>query len=221
MQIIAIFLILTLSLLSEEIPEQIKKSAQIYQKERNQIKNYRVSQDITSITRSMGYETIEKRKQIGYFVTPNRYFFFTKERIINNSPLPVNDSSPEKSLKKDIEWLSVDGIKRFDFTLIQEGGSYLHYSVIPKQNTNESKGEIWINKETGKIIRMLKEPRTLKEGLEVFKTELYFDVNFSYQEPSFTRLNATFYENGKKVETKVEVLFYDYQFNVDLGKLNN
>ncbi len=221
MQIIAIFLILTLNLLSEEIPEQIKKSALIYQKDRNQIKNYRVSQDITSITRSMGYETIEKRKQIGYFVSPNRYFFFTKERIINNSPLPVNDSSPEKSLKKDIEWLSVDGIKRFDFTLIQEGGSYLHYSVIPKQNTNESKGEIWINKETGKIIRMLKEPRTLKEGLEVFKTELYFDVNFSYQEPSFTRLNATFYENGKKVETKVEVLFYDYQFNVDLGKLNN
>jgi len=221
MQIIAIFLILTLSLLSEEIPEQIKKSALIYQKERNQIKNYRVSQDITSITRSMGYETIEKRKQIGYFVSPNRYFFFTKERIINNSPLPVNDSSPEKSLKKDIEWLSVDGTKRFDFTLIQEGGSYLHYSVIPKQNTNESKGEIWINKETGKIIRMIKEPRTLKEGLEVFKTELYFDVNFSYQEPSFTRLHATFYENGKKVETKVEVLFYDYQFNVDLGKLNN
>ncbi len=221
MHIIAIFLILTHSLFSEEIPEQIKKSALIYQKERNLIKNYRVSQDITSITRSMGYETIEKRKQIGYFVSPNRYFFFTKERIINNSPLPVNDSSPEKSLKKDIEWLSVDGIKRFDFTLIQEGGSYLHYSVIPKQTTGESKGEIWINKETGKIIRMVKEPRTLKEGLEAFKTELYFDVNFSYQEPSFTRLLATFYENGKKVETKVEVLFYDYQFNVDLGKLNN
>jgi len=221
MHIIATFLILILNLYSEEIPEQIKKSALIYQKERNQIKNYRVSQDITSITRSMGYETIEKRKQVGYFVSPNRYFFFTKERNVNNSPLPVNDSNPEKSIKKDIEWLSTDGIKRFDFTLIQEGVSYLHYSVSPKQNSTDTRGEIWINKDTGKIIRMNKEPHTLKDGMEVFKTELYFDVNFSYQEPSFTRLHATFYENGKKVETKVEVLFYDYQFNVDLGKLNN
>ncbi|NBU99155.1 MAG: hypothetical protein EBS19_13255, partial [Spirochaetia bacterium] len=113
------------------------------------------------------------------------------------------------------------GIKRFDFTLIQEGVSYLHYSVSSKQNSTDTRGEIWINKDTGKIIRMNKEPHTLKDGMEVFKTELYFDVNFSYQEPSFTRLHATFYENGKKVETKVEVLFYDYQFNVDLGKLNN
>ena len=125
----------------------------------------------------------------------------------------------EKTTKKEIEWLSQKILSKYEFKVLEDGVSHVHYSVLPKLIFPEAnKGEIWINKENGKIQRILKEPIKMPNGFESYKTDIFFDFNVKFQEPSFTRLQAIYYENNRKIETKVEVLFSGYQFNVDLNK---
>lgn len=218
---VAIFLI-SLSLFSAEIPELILKSSKQYDRERKQIKNYKVIQEITSEMRSSSDVVVEKRKQVGYFVVPDKYFFFPKEKSINGRGIPTSPTDVEKTTKKEIEWLSAEGLRKYQFSLLEEGFQYHHFYVLPKEKFSDAmKGEIWIQKETGKITRILKEPAFPKPGIEKFQTEVFFDIPFLFQEPSFTRVQAVYYENNKRIEAKVEVLFSEYQFNMDLSKIES
>jgi hypothetical protein len=218
---VAIFLI-SLSLFSVEIPELILKSSKEYDRERKQIKNYKVLQEITSEMKTPLGVNVEKRKQVGYFVIPDKYFFFTKEKTINGQLISASSSDVEKTTKKEIEWLSAEGLRKYQFSLIEEGFYYHHFYVLPKEKFSDAtKGEIWIQKESGKISRILKEPVSLKPGLEKFQTEIFFDIPFLFQEPSFTRVQAVYYENNKRIEAKVEVIFSEYQFNQDLSKFES
>lgn len=218
-RIAVFFFLLSLNLSAGEIPEPIRKSSATFEGERQQVKNYKVVQDILSETRVGGGIQVEKRKQIGYFVAPNRFFFFPKEKWINNVPVPTKPNEMEKSLREELEWISQKGLQKYEFSLLEEGLNHWHYSVAPKSEfPGASRGELWIQKENGKILRIFKEPIKKKEGIELFKTEVYFDYNIKYQEPSFTRLHAIVIENKQRIETKVEVVFSKYEFNVDLQK---
>ena len=118
--------------------------------------------------------------------------------------------------------MSAEGLRKYQFSLLEEGFQYHHFYVLPKEKFSDAmKGEIWIQKDTGKITRILKEPAFPKPGLEKFQTEVFFDIPFLFQEPSFTRVQAVYYENNKRVEAKVEVLFSEYQFNMDLSKIES
>ena len=215
---IVIFLI-SLSLFASDIPEIVRLSSINYEKERNEIKNYKVVQDIYSETKSGNQVLVEKRKQIGYYISPDKFFFFVKEKSINNVQIQIKTNEMEKTTKKEIEWLSQKILSKYEFKVLEDGVSHVHYSVLPKLIFPEAnKGEIWINKENGRIQRILKEPIKMPNGFESYKTDIFFDFNVKFQEPSFTRLQATYYENNRKIETKVEVLFSGYQFNVDLNK---
>lgn len=219
MQIAVFFLILSLSLHAGEIPEPIRRSSATYESEKKFLKNYRVLQDILSETRSGGTSQIEKRKQVGYFVAPNKFFFFPKEKSINNSSIVIKPNEIEKSVRTELEWISSSGLQKYEFFLLDEGLNHLHYSVSPKFDfPGATRGELWIQKENGKLLRIFKEPFKKKEGMESLKTEVYFDYNMKYQEPSFTRLQAIFTDKNQRIETKVEVIFSNYEFNVDLEK---
>lgn len=218
----AVIFLISLSLYSIEVPELLQKSSKEYDRERRLIKNYKVFQEITSEIKSPTVSTIEKRKQIGYFVAPDKFFFFTKEKLINNQLVNVSQNEVERTTKKEIDWLSSEGLKKYQFSLLEEGQNYFHLYVLPHEKFPDAmKGEIWIHKDTGKISRILKEPVNPKPGFESYKTEVFFDIPYLFQEPSFTRVQAVYFENAKRMEAKVEVLFSDYQFNVNLTKLES
>ena len=215
---IVIFLI-SLNLLANDIPNIIRLSSNTYEKERAEVKNYKVHQDIHSETKSGNNTLTERRVQVGYFISPDKYFFFVKEKFINNVQIQIKTNEMEKSTKKEEEWLSSKNLGKYEFKVLEDGVSHIHFSVLPKNIfPDANRGEIWINKENGKIQRIIKEPVKVPNGFESYKTDIFFDFNAKYQEPSFTRLQAIYYENNRRVETKVEVLFSDYQFNLDLNK---
>lgn len=210
---------LSINLIAVDIPEIIKKGSIEYERERKLIKNYKVVQDIVSELKSGGILRTEKRKQVGYFVAPNRYFFFPKEKYINQVASPIAPNEVEKSTKKEIEWISSKGLERYDFKLLDEGNNHYHFSVSPRYDFPEAtRGEIWVYKDSGKIIRFFKEPAKKKEGIELYRTEVYFDGFSRFQEPTFTRLQTIFAEKNQRVEAKVEVIFSEYEFNLDLEK---
>jgi hypothetical protein len=130
----AVIFLISLSLYSIEVPELIQKSSKEYDRERRLIKNYKVFQEITSEIKSSTGSTLEKRKQIGYFVGPDKFFFFTKEKLINNQLVNVSQNEVERTTKKEIDWLSSEGLKKYQFSLLEEGQNYFHLYVCPVKN---------------------------------------------------------------------------------------
>ena len=205
-----------------ETPETVLKSSEIYERERKSLKNYRVFQEIRSEIKNSEKSFLEKRKQYGYFLPPDRFLFFLKERNINGQNIPIKNQEYEKSSKKDIVWISKEGLEKHSFSFLEEDEYSIKFLVLPKvQFQGSHKGEIWIRKQNLKILRMIKEP-TIKSGnIEEYKTEIFFDLDLPYQEPSFTKLRAIYFENGVRNEIRVEALFSGYEFNVDLTKMKN
>ena len=99
----AVIFLISLSLYSIEVPELLQKSSKEYDRERRLIKNYKVFQEITSEIKSPTGSTLEKRKQIGYFVAPDKFFFFTKEKLINNQLVNLSQNEVERTTKKEID----------------------------------------------------------------------------------------------------------------------
>jgi hypothetical protein len=175
----AVIFLISLSLYPIDVSDLIQKSSKEYDRERRLIKNYKVFQEITSEIKSPTGSTQEKRKQIGYFVAPDKFFFFTKEKFINTQPIFVSQNEVERTTKKEIDWLSIEGVKKYQFSLLEEGQNYFHLYVLPREKfTDAMKGEIWIHKDTGKISRILKEPVNPKPGFESYKTEVFLPRNY-------------------------------------------
>jgi hypothetical protein len=206
--------------LFSEIPEPLKLSSVLYEQQRKVLKNFKVHQEVRSEIIGESKNFLEKRKQIGYFISPDRYLFFIKSREINGEKIQIQSNEFEKNTKKDLVWISKEGLEKHKFSFLGEEQGILKFLVVPIViNSEAQRGEIWIHKKNHKLYRIFKEPIKMPEGFESYSTEIFFDLDLIYQEPSFTKLKAVYLENGRRMEAKVEAIFYSYEFNLDLSKL--
>lgn len=208
----------TNSLLYATIPEIVEKAAQLYQKERKELKNYKVKHLVVSKIQSPSQTLVEKRVQIGYFVAPDKFLFIIKEKWINGEPVLLQKEEVEKSSKREIDWLSIKGLREYQFKFVDGNETVAKYKVTSnKKGRDYYNGEIWIDPVTYKILKIIKEPSELPNGYEKFQTELYFDSSLPYQEPYLSKLEAIFYnEKMEKTYAYVDASFSNYEFNVPL-----
>lgn len=208
----------TQSLLYAAPPEIIEKAASIYQKERRELKNYKVRHLVVSKIQSSSQVFLEKRVQVGYFIAPDRFLFIIKEKWVNGELVSNSKEDVEKSSKRELDWLSPQGLKEYQFTYIDGNETVAKYKVsTAKKHRDYYSGEIWLDPITYKIIKIIKQPTELPQGYEKFQTELYFDQSLPFQEPYLSKLEAIFYnEKMEKTFAYVDASFSNYEFNVSL-----
>ncbi|MCX7998300.1 MAG: hypothetical protein N3A69_05025, partial [Leptospiraceae bacterium] len=107
---IFLFLLFTQNLLYAAPPEIIEKAASIYQKERRELKNYKVRHLVVSKIQSSSQVFLEKRVQVGYFIAPDRFLFIIKEKWVNGELISNSKEEIEKSTKRELDWLSPQGL---------------------------------------------------------------------------------------------------------------
>ena len=81
--ILIIISFLTLSISAEENYVLLNRAADLFQKEKKEIKNYKVKQEVTSTVKESTGIVVEKRIQTGYFQYPDEYIFVCKEIEMN------------------------------------------------------------------------------------------------------------------------------------------
>lgn len=196
----------------------MQRASEIYNTERRQVKNYRVVQNIVSEIKGPTGTTIEKRNQIGFFKSPNQFVFIIKEKTINGKIVKLDQNNTEKSQKNDLNWLAESSVFQYHFEEIGTNGNIIKFRVRPKAKMAEAyEGEIWLHSKTAKLIRMIKEPVNKEKGIQRYRTEVFFESDLPFQEPSYTKLNAVFEgQDGAKMEARVEAIFTNYLFNFDM-----
>ncbi|MDX1961220.1 MAG: hypothetical protein SFU98_21805 [Leptospiraceae bacterium] len=200
------------SILSKDTPEVILKASKKYEDEKEILKSYTVEQTVTSEIVSDGKTTIEKRKQIGYFELPSTFIVTILSRDVNG--VRVSSSKEvDKSIKKETQWINKSEVQNHIFEPIAETENVIKFKVTPKERNKDSKkGEIWIQKQSFKIVRIIREPSILEEGYELYRTEVFFEKDLEFQEPTYTKLNAKFIKNGSEITARVEAMFDNYKF---------
>ncbi|MCB1176801.1 MAG: hypothetical protein KDK36_04385 [Leptospiraceae bacterium] len=153
-------------------------------------------------------------------MAPNNFIFIIKEKSINGKKIPINPNQTEKSKKNDFNWLFSGIIQNYLFEKFDSSGKIQKFHVRPKANFPDSfEGELWINENNNKIVRIIKRPVILPKGFEKYRTEIFFESTLEFQEPSYTKLNAIYYEpDGTKKQARVEAIFTNYLFNFDINK---
>jgi hypothetical protein len=202
-------------------PETIQNAGILYKKEKSGIRNYRVKQLVLSKIQSPSQTIIEKRFQVGYFLSPDKFLFLIKEKWINGQQIPLTKEEVEKSTKRDIDWLSPKGMQEYTFKFLAGDETVSRFQVIsPKKDRDWYNGEIWIHPISYRILKIVKEPSLFPVGYERFRTELFFDPNLPHQEPYLSKLEAVFTnEKGEKTQAYVDASFSDYEFNVNLNSM--
>ncbi len=200
-----------------DIPIQILKASEIYRLEREKIKTYRVEQEIiTKTTDRITSEThTEKRRQSGFFVSPNKYYFVIKEKNVNGVNQEVYGNF-EKAERTKNDWLSKTGLVLFRFQVISDQDDLIKYSVTPKNKNSENSemGEIWLDLKNSRIKKIIQKPTKLKKGIKSYRLELDFEDNFEFQEPTASTLEVVIQQDGIHKEIKVQAKFRSYEFNI-------
>jgi len=213
-----IFCLNTLLLADDNYP-LIKRAADLFQKEKIEIKTYKVTQEVTSTIKENKTTIVEQRIQTGYFKSPEEYIFVTKELELNGIKQILSKPLIERTTKSEIDWLSPVGLTSHSFQLLSSDNQFAKYLVSPlKIQAGYYRGQIWINPQNARIVKILKEPIIKKREMMKYSLELNFEVNYTYQMPSYTNLTAIYQKDNQSTEIKVDVIFKDYQFNVDLMK---
>ncbi|HNN02978.1 MAG TPA: hypothetical protein PKN56_05405 [Leptospiraceae bacterium] len=213
---VLLFLVFSLNLCSEEVPDLIWKASKLYQTERAELRNYKVQQTVESVIRSDGSLETEKRIQSGLFIAPSKFVFAVREKEVNGKIVLKGGKEIERSEKKEIEWLSSDALPLYKFELIEKNDEISKFRVIPKRVFPEARiGEIWISPKTLKIRRMIKQPVTLQKDFISYRTEIFFEKDFAFQEPTKTVLDAVYISKGRKYSASVTAVFTDYTFNLE------
>jgi hypothetical protein len=208
------YLIFSLSLFSYEHPLLIQKAALLYQKEKVNLKNYKSNLETITTVRDSTGKMIEKRVQQNYFNSPSEYIFVTKEIEINGNKQLLNKDIVERTSKVELEWLSREGLDFHQFQLIRTEGKIEIYLVQPqiiKQNIY--RGQIWIDSNSNKIVKIIKEPILKKKDIYRYTIELKFDKEFQVQLPSYTKLVANYLTSNGNTEIEVEVNYKSYLLN--------
>lgn len=194
----------------------ITKAAERYQKEKRELKNYRVKQEVTSKLKEPTGSVIEKRIQVGYFRSPEEFIFICKEIEINGMKQILNKPLIERASKTEWEWISKEGLQLHNFQILSTDSKLVKYMVSPKKiETGFFRGQIWIQPDTGKIIKIIKEPIIKKKEMMQYFIELSFEKDYLFQVPSKTILKAIYQVNNRTTEVEVEARLQDYQFNID------
>lgn len=204
---------------AEENTQLLKRAADLFQKEKREIRNYRVKQEVTSKIKEGSTIITEQRIQIGYFKNPDEYIFVTKEIDVNGLKQFLPKALIERTNKREVDWLSQEGLKTHSFQVLSSDFKSVKYLVNPlKIQAGYYRGQIWINQQNAKIIKILKEPIIKKREVMKYLFELDFEHDYLYQAPSQTHLTAFYQKENQTTEIKVDVIFKEYQFNFDLDE---
>ncbi len=224
LRLIIITLCLCVSVINSSLPADdnanlLNQSAQLFQKEKREIKNYRVRQEVISKIKESSGSVVEKRIQAGYFQSPEEYIFICKEIEVNGIKQILTKPIIERTNKSEVDWLSMEGIKTHSFQAFYSDSKIVKYLVSPnKIQTGNFRGQLWLNPRTARIIKIIKEPIIKKKEMIKYSIELNFEKDFVFQMPTQTLLNAVYSLNGKTTEILVEANFKDYKFNLDLSQ---
>lgn len=197
----------------------LNRAAELFQKEKIKIKNYRVKQEVTSTIKEPSGSVVEKRIQTGYFQSPDSYIFSCREIEINGIKQILSKPLIEKTSKSEIDWLSKEGISQHNFQTLSSDSKIVKYLVTPQKiKPGYYRGQIWIHQDTARIIKILKEPIIKKKELMKYSLELNFESKDSFQAPKNTRLISAYQIQNRTTEITIEVKFEEYQFNLDLSR---
>ncbi len=195
----------------------LNKAAELFQKEKAEIKNYRVNQEVISKIKESSGTVIEKRIQAGYFQRPEEYIFVCKEIEINEIKQILTKPLIERASKLEVDWLSREGLTSHSFQILSSDAKTIKYLVSPtKIQSGYFRGQLWVHSQTGRIAKILKEPIIKKREMIKYSLELNFEKEFAFQVPTRTILSAIYQANNRVTEVQVEASFTDYKFNLDL-----
>lgn len=207
------------SIQAEENSNLISRAADLFQKEKKEIKNFRVEQEVISKIKETSSSVIEKRIQIGYYKYPDEYIFICKEIELNGIKQILTKPLIERTSKNEVDWLSTEGLKFYSFQSFYSDSKMIKYLVSPNKIQNGFyRGQLWLDLKSARILKILKEPIIKKKEIVTYSIELNFEKDFGFQVPSRTFLNSTYNINGKTTEIQVEAAFNNYKFNLDLSQ---
>lgn len=217
---VLIFLFIVIPLPAQENYTLLNRAAELFQKEKIQIKNFKVNQEVSSKIKETSGTVIENRLQSGFFKSPEEYIFIVKEIEINGMKQFLAKPMIERIFKSEVDWLSKEGISSHSFQTISSDSGIVKYLVNPQKiQPGYYRGQLWLNPKNAKILKILKEPIIKKREMMKYSLELVFDTNYTYQEPSHTLLSAIYQIENRITEVKVEAKFQDYKFNIDPSEL--
>jgi hypothetical protein len=196
----------------------LNKAAELFQKEKAEIKNYKVNQEVTSKIKEPSGNAIEKRIQVGYFQRPEEYIFICKEIEMNGIKQILAKPLIERVSKLEVDWLSREGLNSHSFQTLSSDSKTIKYLVSPtKIQSGYFRGQLWLDSQTARIVKILKEPILKKREMIKYSLELNFEKEFAFQVPTRTILSAIYQANNQVTEVQVEANFTDYKFNLDLA----
>ncbi|MBP7281574.1 MAG: hypothetical protein KBA66_08365 [Leptospiraceae bacterium] len=217
--ILIIISFLTLSISAEENYVLLNRAADLFQKEKKEIKNYKVKQEVTSTVKESTGIVVEKRIQTGYFQYPDEYIFVCKEIEMNGIKQILAKPLIERINKSEVDWLSKEGLNSHNFQTLSSDAKIVKYLVTPQKiQAGYFRGQIWIDQETARIVKILKEPIIKKKELMKYSLDLNFESKNVFQAPKSTRLFTIYQINNRTTEISVDVRFEDYQYNLDISK---
>ncbi|MBK7054485.1 MAG: hypothetical protein IPH52_05445 [Leptospiraceae bacterium] len=157
--------------------------------------------------------------QAGYFLAPEEFIFVCKEIEVNGIKQILTKPLIERSSKKEIDWLTREGMASHSFQTISSDSKTVKYLVSPsKIQSGYFRGQLWLSSQTARIVKILKEPIIKKREMMKYSLELSFEKEFTYQMPTQTLLAAVFQVNNRITEVQIEANFADYKFNQDLSQ---
>ncbi|HMV41571.1 MAG TPA: hypothetical protein PK079_17505 [Leptospiraceae bacterium] len=197
----------------------LNRAADRFQKEKVELKNYRVKQEVASKIKETSGSVIEKRFQIGYFRSPDEFIFICRELEINGMKQFLNKPLIERTSKTEWDWLSKEGISLHSFQILSIESNAVKYLVSPKKIlTGFFRGQIWIQPDSGRILKIIKEPIIKKKEMMQYMIEVNFDKDYRFQMPSRTILRAVYQVGSRITEVEVDARFQDYEFNIDFSQ---
>lgn len=206
-------------LFAEENSSLLNKAAELFQKEKKDIKSFKVEQEVISKIKESSSSVTEKRIQVGYYKYPDEYIFICKEIELNGIKQILAKPLIEKTSKSEVDWLSVEGLKSYSFQSFYSDSKMIKFLVSPnKIQTGYYRGQLWLDLKTARILKIFKEPIIKKKEIISYSIELNFEKDFGYQVPSRTFLSSIYNINGKTTEVQVEAAFKNYLFNQDLSQ---
>ena len=209
----------TINLSAQENYTLLNRAAEIFQKEKREIKNYRVRQEVISKIKELSGMVIEKRIQAGYFQSPEEFIFVCKEIEVNGIKQILTKPLIERSSKTEIDWLTREGMASHSFQTLSTDSKIVKYLVSPsKIQSGYFRGQLWLSPQTARIVKILKEPIIKKREMMKYSLELSFEKEFTYQMPTQTLLTAVYQVNNRITEVQIEANFADYKFNQDLSQ---
>lgn len=172
--------------------------------------------------RSGSLEVSEKRKQAGYFIAPSEYIFVIHEVEINGEKVFLPKPKIEKTKKEEVDWFSKEGFPNHKFEIHNsDKPGVVIYTVSPlKLLPGYFRGQVYINADSGKILKIVKEPIIRKYNIISQRVDIDFKDFQGFQMPYQTRLQGIYMEKEKQKQVDLSIEMKTYEFNLDFRTKN-